>query len=133
MPRKPFFEIDKRSVRRLQRQFRQLQKSADKEISKEIDSIMGDVLNDAKSETPVDTARLRDSGRREKTKSGSTKKWEVKFGGVSVRGKFVDYAIPVHETQKPFLVEPFDRAKPRILKDLHRKMDKLLRSASKLK
>ena len=79
---------------------------------------METTLLEAKKEVPVDTGRLRDSGRLEKSGQGPTRKWEVKFGGVSVGGEFVDYAVVVHERQKRFLTEPFDRAKPKMLKDL---------------
>jgi len=133
MPRKPLFEIDRKSISRLQRQLKSLEKNVSAELSKEMESMMEDVLRAAKKDTPVKTGRLRDSGRLEKTDFGATKKWEVKFGGISVRGKAVDYAAKVHFMDKQFLTVPFDKAKKSVLRDLHRRMDKLLESASRIK
>ena len=127
MPRKALFEIDKRSVRSLQRQFRALEKSANREMEKEVRKVMETTLQEAKAAAPVVTGRLRDSGNLVKTKAGKTMNYEVRFGGQTV-----NYAAAV-EFKSPFLVPAFDRAKQTTLKDLHRKMDKLLKAASKLK
>jgi len=94
---------------------------------------MQNTLQKAKAQTPIDTGRLKQSGRVERTSQGPTKKWEIKFGGTSVRGKFVDYAIAAHEGGKRFLVPAFEKAKRSTPRILRRKMDSLVRAASKLR
>lgn len=59
------------------------------------------LLADAKANTPVDTGRLQRSGRVFKprvNKRRGTISFQVIFGGISVMGRFVDYAFIVHET-----------------------------------
>lgn len=56
-------------------------------------------LTEAKRRTPVKFGRLRDSGRIEP--AGETG-WRIVFGGISIRGLFVDYAAYVHEAVDVF-------------------------------
>ena len=58
--------------------------------------------------------------------------YEVRFGGQVVKGELVNYAVAA-EIKKPFLGPAFDQEKKMVLADLHRKMDKLLASAAKLR
>lgn len=61
------------------------------------------LLITALSLTPTDTWRLHESGRVIKpraTKTAVKMNYQVVFGGITVRGRFVDYALIVHETHK---------------------------------
>lgn len=59
------------------------------------------LLLDAKAMTPVDTGRLQESGRvlaPRVAKRAVKIDFQVMFGAITVRGRFVDYALIVHET-----------------------------------
>lgn len=59
------------------------------------------LLRDAKAMTPVDTGRLQESGRVLAPRTSKTAvkvDFQVIFGAITVRGRFVDYALIVHET-----------------------------------
>jgi hypothetical protein len=76
-------------------------------IARAMNKEMTRILKKAKKDTPVDTGRLRDSGRLEKPrgKGRTVWQWEIKFGGVRRRAtvrndgrgnRLVDYARIVH-------------------------------------
>lgn len=94
--------------------------------------MMASVLQQAKEDSPVKTGRLKASGYLVQSKNGKTVNYEVRFGGQVIKGEFVDYAVGV-EAKEPFLIPAFDRQKQSVLRDLNRRMDKLLEAASKLR
>lgn len=58
------------------------------------------VLQETLEITPIDTGRLRESGRVFRPKSSKREmrvSFNVMFGGVKIRGREVDYAAAVHE------------------------------------
>lgn len=100
MPRKSLID-----TRRLQRETRRISTSMEtfgkdilKNIATETEAELRSLLKDAKERAPVDTGRLRDSGHLVRSASARGIRFEVAFGGASVRGEFVDYATIVHET-----------------------------------
>lgn len=63
------------------------------------------ILQETLKITPKDTGALRESGRVFKPRSNKRAElvsFDIVFGGVSRRGKFVDYAAIVHENPKGF-------------------------------
>lgn len=115
-------------------------------VRRAMQEAMEDILKRAKADTPVDTGRLRDSGRIKKP-AGTGRvvwKWEVMFGGIKVspserndkRGSIlVDYAQKIHEiggrNGKPnFLLDNWNLVMSginnRIEKQLRRDLPKVL-------
>lgn len=93
--------------RRLERDVRRMSKALDKigrevvsQVNKTIAEEVEQLLIEAKELAPVETGRLRDSGRLVKRKGPSGVMYEIVFGGVTRKGKFVDYAVAVHELHR---------------------------------
>lgn len=103
-----------------------LKRHPEKRLKETFRSEAGKILNRAKSLTPVDTGRLRDSGRLIEVKDGIA----IAFGGMIVRGVDVDYAVYVHERtdqhhkvgQAKFLDRAVREARGRVGKAISDKM-----------
>jgi len=94
MPKK-MFEVDRRSLKRLQNQMRSTGKEVHKNITKELQKSMQKVKSNAESAVPVDTGKLKASGEIRTSKRGDN------FQEVVVTfGKGLDYAAKVHELHK---------------------------------
>jgi hypothetical protein len=92
------------------------------------------MLNDAKAMTPVDTGRLQESGRvlaPRTSKTATAVSFQVMFGEITVRGRFVDYALIVHETHqsKPKFLE---RAEAMHMPDMADRIEKKVLSRVKV-
>jgi len=76
-------------------------KTMDENVQKQVRATLQTQLEswviDAKAFTPVDTGALQESGRVLKPRGTSLIKFQIVFGGVTRKGKFVDYALEVHE------------------------------------
>jgi hypothetical protein len=90
-------------------------------------------LLDAKLLVPVDTGALKESGRVLKGRSSKTaSNFAIWFGGVSRKGKFVDYAIEVHEnhpTGSQYLQRVVDARTPQLEDALVKELDRVIQRA----
>jgi len=125
MPKK-LFEVDKRSLQRLQKQMKSVPKEVHKNVTKELQKSMRKVLSKSQSAAPVSTGALRDSGSIRTSKRGdSRQEVEVTFGGKAIR-----YALKVHETHKTkskFLEKPARQEAVRF--SVSREVAKMLKEA----
>ena len=88
-------------------------------------------LIDAKMLVPVDTGALKESGRVLKGRSSKTAtNFQIWFGGVSRKGKFVDYAIEIHDnhpTGSGFLQRVVDARTPQLEDALKKALEDALK------
>jgi hypothetical protein len=100
-------------------------KSMDVAIQKQVRATLARSLEswvtDAQALTPVATGALQASGRVLKPRGKSLVKFEIIFGSVVRKGKFVDYAEEIHEnhpTQSKFLEKVVDARTPQLEAEL---------------
>lgn len=92
------FEVAKAELNRVVNNLFRLSKGVRKQTLEALEKESNNILEAAKKLTPVDTSRLQQSGRVLKPrKNAKNPEFTVIFGGIKVRGKFVDYAGVVHE------------------------------------
>ena len=89
-----------RDVRRMSKEIDKMGKDVIKQTNDALRQELEQMLVTAMELAPVESGRLRDSGRIEKRKGPSGVKFQLIFGGVTRKGKFVDYAAHVHELHR---------------------------------
>ena len=78
-------------------QLKNIDENVQKQVRATLQSQLESWVVDAKMLTPVDTGALQESGRVLKPRGTSLVRFQIIFGGVTRKGKFVDYALEVHE------------------------------------
>ena len=111
-----------------------LKKAGVKAIQEALEEEADKILAMAQTLTPVDTGRLKESGRVIKPRRDATKtkfEYVIIFGGIQVRGLFIDYALEVHERtdvphrvgQAKYLSTAFRMALPGLAKRIEARLD----------
>ncbi len=114
------------------KQLKDMEKAVQKQVRETLQRELSSWIIDAQIITPVDTSALQKSGRLLKPRGKSIVKYELIFGGVSRLGKFVDYALEVHEnhaTMSKFLQKVVDARAPQLEKLLAKDLDRAAKSA----